>query len=206
MAKWKSPLFSDIRNKLGENVIFSTWKGRPYMRSYVVPSNPNTLLQQAHRAALTQAMAAGQTIFATGAHKTEWNAQALPELISGFNLYIKDFLGTPVLPDTYVVATATKISGENLTIPRGSVTVGVLRAGNIITYTPSAIGGTAPAYEILFANLAPAYTKTTGDTFYIMDNRVFHDSVTQSEMKAKSTSYLYPNETTGLAVPATIVT
>lgn len=206
MAKWKSPLFSDIRNKLGENVIFSMWKGRPYMRSYVIPANPKTNAQKGHRAVMTQAMAAGQVIFATEAHKTQWNLRALPELISGFNMYIEDFLGTPVLPDTYVVATATKISGENLTIPRGDVLVGVLRAGSIITYTPSVIGGTAPAYEILFANLSPAYTKTTGDTFYIMDDRVFPASVTQTEMKAKSTSYLYPNETTGLAVPATIVT
>lgn len=49
MAKWKSPLFSDIRNKLGENVVFSMWKGRPYMRSYVTPANPNSLKQAANR-------------------------------------------------------------------------------------------------------------------------------------------------------------
>ena len=42
MAKWISPLFADIRNKLGDSVIFSNWKGRPYFRKYAKPSNPKT--------------------------------------------------------------------------------------------------------------------------------------------------------------------
>jgi len=33
MAKWISPIFSDARNKLGDAVVFSNWKGRSYFRS-----------------------------------------------------------------------------------------------------------------------------------------------------------------------------
>jgi len=88
MAKWKSPLFSDIRNKLGENVVFSMWKGRPYMRSYVVPSNPNSLAQQANRAHMAAIVALYQAnVKGTPAHAAAWDVEALPKLISGYNIF-----------------------------------------------------------------------------------------------------------------------
>lgn len=89
MAKWKSPLFSDIRNKLGESAVFSIWKGRPYFRSYVVPANPNTLKQQAHRDILRQLVKRWQSVIDTADKKAAWNNAALPYQISGYNLFTK---------------------------------------------------------------------------------------------------------------------
>ena len=89
MAKWKSPLFSDIRNKLGESAVFSIWKGRPYFRSYVVPANPRTDKQQAHRDVLAKIVAWYQTVVDETDEKAEWNAEALDEQISGYNLFTK---------------------------------------------------------------------------------------------------------------------
>lgn len=94
MATWKSPIFSDIRNKLGENVVFSMWKGRPYMRSYVKPSNPDTVAQQANRADMTSLVSNWQSTKAiTPATVTAWNAAALSDLISGYNRFIKGMRG-----------------------------------------------------------------------------------------------------------------
>jgi len=89
MAKWKSPIFSDIRNKLGDSVVFSNWKGRGYFRSYVIPANPRTNKQQAHREVLKNLVKRWQAIIDTADKKQAWNNEALPYLISGFNLFVK---------------------------------------------------------------------------------------------------------------------
>jgi len=89
MAKWKSPLFSDIRNKLGESAVFSIWKGRPYFRSYVIPANPQTAKQQAHRAVLAALVARWQAIIDSADKRQAWNKYALPYAISGYNLFTK---------------------------------------------------------------------------------------------------------------------
>ncbi|GAH52119.1 unnamed protein product, partial [marine sediment metagenome] len=47
-----SVLISDIRNKAG-SVVFSSWKGRNYIRKYVIPGNPKTDDQKLIRRAFT---------------------------------------------------------------------------------------------------------------------------------------------------------
>lgn len=89
MPKWKSPIFSDIRNAIGESVIFSQWKGRPYFRSYVKPANPRTLAQQAHRDLMKLLVARYQQISADIDAKKAWNARALEYVLSGYNLFVK---------------------------------------------------------------------------------------------------------------------
>jgi len=89
MPKWKSPLFSDIRNAIGDNVVFSQWKGRPFFRSYVIPANPKTNPQKAHRLTMNQLVKRFQSIMADTDVLAAWNEQALPYLISGYNLFVK---------------------------------------------------------------------------------------------------------------------
>lgn len=89
MPKWKSPLFSDIRNAIGDNVVFSQWKGRPFFRSYVIPANPNTKKQQCNRVNNTDIIKRFQGLMADPDVKAAWNASALPYLISGYNLFTK---------------------------------------------------------------------------------------------------------------------
>ena len=88
MATWKSPIFSDIRNKLGDNVVFSMWKGRPYMRSFVKPANPNSLAQQANRAHMAAIVALYQAnVKGTAINAAAWDLEALPKLVSGYNAF-----------------------------------------------------------------------------------------------------------------------
>lgn len=89
MAKWTSPLFTDIRNKLGNSVVFSMWKGRPYFRAYVVPANPKTNKQTAYRLLIAYLVARWKEIIDTDEKKAPWTAIALDFLISGFNVFVK---------------------------------------------------------------------------------------------------------------------
>ena len=50
MAKVTGPLMSmEASGTVGDALTFSRWVGRPYVRRYSVPSNPQTLHQEIHR-------------------------------------------------------------------------------------------------------------------------------------------------------------
>jgi len=50
MAKVKMPLMSaSASGKIANSLVYFTWKGLDVVRSYVVPSNPNTTSQQTQR-------------------------------------------------------------------------------------------------------------------------------------------------------------
>jgi len=89
MPKWASPIFTDMRNAIGQNVVFSMWKGRPYIRTWVKPANPRTNPQKAVRAVLTNLVKRYQELMADPDVKSEWNIEALPYVISGFNVFVK---------------------------------------------------------------------------------------------------------------------
>jgi hypothetical protein len=90
MATWKSALFTDIRNKLGDSVVFSMWKGRPYMRSYVKPANPQSDAQTANRLQMAAIVELYQTnVKGTAANAAAWDTEALADSISGYNQFTK---------------------------------------------------------------------------------------------------------------------
>lgn len=50
MAKVTGPLMSlEASGTIGDALTFSRWVGRPYVRRYTVPSNPQTPIQETHR-------------------------------------------------------------------------------------------------------------------------------------------------------------
>lgn len=59
MAKLKAPLMSlGASGKLANTLVFFPWKGLNVVREYVIPSNPDTALQQIQRAYMTACVAA----------------------------------------------------------------------------------------------------------------------------------------------------
>ncbi len=90
MAKWISPVFTDIRNQVGKSVVFSIWKGRVYFRQYTKPANPKTAKQMANRAQQAYLVKRWQEIIDTADKKAAWNAVALPDGLPGYNLFIKE--------------------------------------------------------------------------------------------------------------------
>jgi len=96
MAKWKSPFLSEIKNKLGDSVVFSSWKGRQYMRSYVEPANPNTSDQQAFRESMSEAVNRWQGELVGTPAEEAYDQYATPQQISGFNLFVRYFQGSDI--------------------------------------------------------------------------------------------------------------
>jgi hypothetical protein len=168
MATWKSPIFSDIRNKLGENVVFSMWKGRPYMRSYVKPSNPDTLGQQANRLHMAALVAQYQAVIkVTPADVTAWNAAALSQLISGYNRFIKGMRGVVLSSVTLAHATFT------MTIDSSALPADDLRIYTLVTGGASVKKGPLCSAGIkTAASWVDSWTPASGDALYLIDTKV----------------------------------
>ena len=196
MAKWKSPLFSDIRNKLGENVVFSMWKGRPYMRSYVVPANPNSLAQQAQRDHMREIVALYQAnVKGTPAHAAAWDVEALPRLISGYNQFTqygrKVTLGVLDLSATTISIPVTASS-----IPADRLAVMIYDADPGTYLLPTTKRGLSTYTEADFT----AWTPAEGDLVYIADTKVLSGADIESTAALyKAVNNWKPNAATGVA-------
>lgn len=78
-----TPIVSDARGKIGD-AVFSSWKGRAYIRTRVDPANPNTAAQQAVRNSLARCVELWQ--YLEEQVQNDWGDKALPYRYSGFNL------------------------------------------------------------------------------------------------------------------------
>lgn len=88
--KWKSVLFSELSNKLGDQIVGARWKGRGYFRAYVKPANPKSDKQVAERDTLDKILKQCQAEVLDDADiKAAWDAEALPDAISGYNIFMK---------------------------------------------------------------------------------------------------------------------
>jgi len=157
MAKWTSVLFSDIRNKVANQVVFSSWKGRGYMRAYAVPANPKTNKQLAQRAMMREAVKRAQAIIGTGASKTAWNVVALALQVSGANLIAKYISGSTITAtggDTQVTVTG------KTNIPLSNALVAAFKTAD------ESFGASAPITTAEFTDVAITGL-TNGTEYYI---------------------------------------
>ena len=95
MPKVKAPLFGlDASGQLGKAIVFSKWKKINYVRTYTVPHNPQTALQQAWREKLKELAAKWNSVNYHSClcrrHNNEASWWHLP--MSGYNLYIHNYL------------------------------------------------------------------------------------------------------------------
>lgn len=81
-----SPLIVEARGKV-KDTVFSSWKGRAYIRSRVTPANPNTPAQQAVRDSLARCVDLWQSF--ESLMKTNWDNWASPYSISGYNGFMQ---------------------------------------------------------------------------------------------------------------------
>lgn len=80
-----SPEVSDARGKLGD-AVFSSWKGRPYLRTRVSGSNPNTAAQQASRQSLARCILLYQSLETQ--LKDDWDTKAAQLKLPGYNSFL----------------------------------------------------------------------------------------------------------------------
>lgn len=84
MAKVTAPLLSlGARGTIGKTQTYATWKGVPYARQRVVPSNPNTSAQQETRNAFGWLQAVYKLFSATASNP--WVAYAKGKPLTGRN-------------------------------------------------------------------------------------------------------------------------
>jgi hypothetical protein len=78
---------------IGDAITFSNWKGLPYVRARVVPSNPQTSSQVSVRDLMKTAVSAyNDEASVPAASRTSWNYYASGTGMSGFNRYVMLFM------------------------------------------------------------------------------------------------------------------
>lgn len=91
MARKRPPRLSEeLLARLAEGYILSSRKGRPYLKRYASPRNPDTPGQRSARLAFARAVHAWQA--ADPAVKARWNEAAKNQRATGYNLFIQEFL------------------------------------------------------------------------------------------------------------------
>jgi len=149
------------------------------MRSYVVPANPKTAAQTAersHMAAIVDLYQ--QNVKGTPAHVTAWNAEALKDLISGYNQFAKYGRGITFGAVNLTAAgfsveiTASKIPNDRLSLIIWDHT---LDAWHLPT-TPVRRG----LDTYLAADYDPAYTIVAGDKAFVCDTKVLSGADTET--------------------------
>jgi len=98
MAKTTAPLLSfSARGQLAGTLVFASWKGRDYARSYTIPANPNSAEQQLTRNTFS---------FLQNVYKTmppdviaPWDAYAQGKVLTGRNAFTK-FNNGPMREET----------------------------------------------------------------------------------------------------------
>lgn len=88
MVKVKAPMMSlAASGSLGGALVFSTWKGTPYVRTLVTPTNPKSAAQTAIRAMMKFLSQDWENL--TAPNQATWDETALNDSISPFNAYIR---------------------------------------------------------------------------------------------------------------------
>jgi hypothetical protein len=89
MAKVNGPLMGlEASGTVAGTITFSKWKGRAYVRKTVVPSNPNSIPQQAARAVARFVSQYWGTL--TDPEKAAWDEEGKSKNITGLNAWLKD--------------------------------------------------------------------------------------------------------------------
>lgn len=76
------------RGTLGKDVVASSWKGKQYVREYVVPEDPKTALQLEHRAIWREAVAMWHDL--PDDERAAYDLEA--KGITGFNLFVSRYV------------------------------------------------------------------------------------------------------------------
>ena len=87
----KTPLPPELLERVGKDLILSSRNGVPYLKRYARPTNPRTPSQRRARTALARAVHAWQA--AEHAVKARWNEAARGKTVSGYTLFIREFIG-----------------------------------------------------------------------------------------------------------------
>jgi hypothetical protein len=129
MARTAGPLMSlEASGSLANTIVFSKWKGRPYVRQLVVPANPNSALQLSTRS-MMRFLSQQWTPNVGTTPKASWAPIAKSMSISEFNAFVRTNLQR-----------WTQFTAPGMTNP-------VVPAGTLATFTalPTVVAGVRQA-------------------------------------------------------------
>ena len=153
MATVKGPLFSlGASGTLAGAIVFSTWKGRPYVREHVVPANPRSQAQLGVRQMLKFLSQYWDSL--TPAEQADWEEPAAVTNISPFNAFVaynQSAWAQFLSPSIAYPATRTDTAG---TITFDSV--GALVRSLLITVTVTVLADNWGV--LIFRDLTTAFT------------------------------------------------
>jgi hypothetical protein len=192
MARVTAPLLSfGGSGQIAKTQVYATWKGRPYARRYVIPSNPNTADQQATRSTFSFLNSVWKFMPSTAIEA--WQAYGRNSRFTDRNGFIKinlsdligqadlaNFVFSPAASGGLAAASITVTPGNDQlqivlaapTLPTGwsivNATMAVLRqqdpqTGTLFTVT-AAVDSSAP-YDQTITGLANAQTYVVGGWF-----------------------------------------
>ena len=94
MVRLTGPCFSlDARNTMGSAITYSFWRGINYVRARIIPHNPNSTCQSRIRAVLSVGVSKWRFGHVSQGDKNWWNTYAKGLGESGFNRYIREYVG-----------------------------------------------------------------------------------------------------------------
>ncbi len=103
MVRVTGPFLSlDARGTIASTLTASAWKGINYIRSRVIPHNPNSVSQQAIRTVMTDGVSRWRFNGVSGLKKDFWNSYAKGLGESGFNRFIRMYVGSNYSAGTVV--------------------------------------------------------------------------------------------------------
>jgi len=195
MPKWTSALFSDIRNALGDSVIFSIWKGRSYFRSYAIPANPRTNPQTAQRVDHSEAVDRYQALAQDTTWAANMNAYAAAWNLPGFNRFMTEYRKSDINPNPKNIPS----SGGTVTITYSTAIK--LDDAKIVVVKPDnsteefAVSASSGSVEHIINASDPA-----GDyTYWLVNAAVLDSGSNETQVKNK-----HIDEATGTTVLAVV--
>lgn len=121
MAKVKAPLLSfSASGQIASTLVYMTWKGLNTVRQYVIPTNPDTALQQIQRGYVTEMVAAIHAAMAHGTPLVEEDqtaysalARTLSRTMTWFNMACKSGIDALVAGVGWIVYRAGTMSDDD---------------------------------------------------------------------------------------------
>lgn len=167
MAKVVGPLMSVAASgKFAGSMVYSTWKGRPYVRQLVTPANPKSEKQTGIRSCMKFLARWWATLSAP--EQSSWDTLAAAKSISAFNAYVAENLtrwqngNTPIAD-----ADATGGTPSGVTVSNATMTVTPDIRSATVVLENGGLGSTDIA--IIYRSQEDGFTPSWANAIAILD-------------------------------------
>lgn len=194
MARVLQGFLGPFTGKVG-GAVGGIWKGINYIKGYVIPANPNTVLQQAQRTKFRNVQQLAQSLLGTLILQL-WNPFAVK--MSGYNYFIQQFINSA---SSSGLALATSVVSKGGLEPASILTATYATATGdvVVTFdgTPQGNGLGSDSVGLLVLD------KTTNDVlFYSIDKSIREDGTLTESLDSGLTAtnlmfYIFCSRGTG---------